>query len=142
MLMNCKSTFCRKCLYRFVAGMWRNIFAILFLTMHVNVTMFIAQVDEVDTYDARGKRQNDINTLGEYIHDILLHHNKKSRPDEDDDTARFCQIVTMPLYDGHHFKQKNSSEEITPINEQEYALYKVNKLLSPILEIHIPPPRN
>lgn len=121
--------------------MWRNLFAILFLTMHVNVTMFIAQVDEVDTYDARGKRQNDINTLGEYIHDVLLHHNNKSRPDEDDDNARYCQIVTMPLYDSHQFKIKSSAEDLMLENKQEYALFKVNKCLSPFLEIKLPPPR-
>jgi hypothetical protein len=121
--------------------MWRNLFAILFLTMHVNVTMFIAQVDEVDTYNAKGKRQNDINTLGEYIHDVLLHHNNKSRPDEDDDNARYCQIVTMPLYDSHQCKLKASADDLLIENRQEYAFFKVNKWHSPVLDILSPPPK-
>ncbi|HVT83808.1 MAG TPA: hypothetical protein VHD35_01330 [Chitinophagaceae bacterium] len=121
--------------------MWRNLFAILFLTAHVNVTMFIAQVDEVDTYDAKGRPQNDINTLGEYIHDILLHHSNKPRPDEDDDNARYCQVVSMPLYDFSLYKSKTSGD--TPVMEQkkEYALFKENKWHSPVLDILSPPPK-
>lgn len=54
--------------------------------------MFIAQVDEVDAYDANGCRVNDINSLAEYIHDVILDHHGKSRPDEDDDNARYFHI--------------------------------------------------
>ncbi len=112
--------------------MWRNVFAIIFLAAHVNVTMFIAQVDEVDTYDAKGRPQNDINTLGEYIHDMLLHHSNKPRPDEDDDNARYFQIVTMPLFDSHQYKVKTSPEDLMVEKKKEYSLFKENKWLSPV----------
>lgn len=121
--------------------MWRNFFAILLLTTHVNVTMFIAQVNEVDTYDAKGRRQNDINTLGEYIHDILLHHSNKSRPDEDDDTARYCQVTPMPLYDFSLYKTKNSWDESSIDQKIEYALFKEIKWHTPVLDILYPPPK-
>ncbi|MBS1920988.1 MAG: hypothetical protein JST17_12110 [Bacteroidetes bacterium] len=121
--------------------MWRNVFAILFLAVHVNSTMFIAQVDEVDTYDAKGKRQNDINTLGEYIHDILLHHTKKSRPDEDDDNARYCQVVSIPLYDFSLYKSKTSCDGPPVIPKKEYSVFKEKKWHSPVLDILFPPPK-
>lgn len=121
--------------------MWRNVFAILFLTVHVNVTMFIAQVDERDTYDTKGRRQNDINTLGEYLHDIVLHHSNKPRPDEDDDNARYCQIVSMPLYDFSLYKSKTTGDELLTEPKKEYALFKENKWHTPFLEIALPPPR-
>jgi hypothetical protein len=55
--------------------------------------MFIAQVDEVDAYDSKGCRVNDINSLVEYVNDILLDHKGPSRPDEDDDNARYFHII-------------------------------------------------
>lgn len=126
---------------KFVAFMWRNLFAILFLTTHVNVTMFIAQVDEVDTYDAKGRRQNDINTLGEYIHDIILHHSKKQRPDEDDDTARYCQVSSNTLYDFHQYKVKTASDDLLNDQKKEYSLFIESKWHSLFLDILSPPPK-
>ena len=55
----------------------------------MNFSMFIPQVDEVDLYDANGTRINDINSVTEYISDVLLHHKGKPRKDEDDDNARY-----------------------------------------------------
>ncbi|MFI5133625.1 MAG: hypothetical protein ACHQEB_04775 [Chitinophagales bacterium] len=123
------------------AAMMRHFFALLLLVSHINVSMFIAQVDEVDTYDAKGKPLNDINTLTEYIHDVLLHKQGKPRPDEDDDNARYFQVSVSSLYDFQQNKIKTSSEDLGTNNIKEYSLFKENKWLSPVLEITSPPPK-
>ncbi len=121
--------------------MIKNLLAAILLIAHINGTMFIAQVDEVDTYDAKGNPQNDINTLTEYIHDILLHRDKKPRPDEDDDNARYFQGSNASLYDLQQYKVKVSNEDVFVNIKDQYSLFKENELLSPFLEITSPPPK-
>ncbi|OQY95018.1 MAG: hypothetical protein B6D37_07015 [Sphingobacteriales bacterium UTBCD1] len=104
--------------------------------------MFIAQLDEVDTYDVHGRRQNDINTLSEYIHDILLEHTRKSRPDEDNDTARFCQVTPFTLYDFNLYRSKAHEEVLPAESKKEYAIFNESKLLSPVMDILYPPPKS
>jgi hypothetical protein len=77
-------------------NMFRKPLALLLLLSHVNFFMFIAQVDEVDAYDAHGCRVNDVNSLAEYINDVLTNNKSKSRPDEDDDNARYFHIIRLP----------------------------------------------
>lgn len=120
--------------------MLRHFFAALLLISHINVAMFIAQVDEVDVFDAKGRPINDINTLSEYIHDVLLHKPNKPRQDEDDDNARYFQASSSPLYDFHQFKVKISPDH-SAVEKKEYSLFKENKWFSPVLEISVPPPK-
>ena len=122
--------------------MIKTFLSILLLISHVNFSMFIAQVDEVDTHDNKGRPYNDINSLSEYIHDILLNKQDKQRPDEDDDNARYFQISTASLYDLQQYKIKVSFEEFNITDKDQYSLFKENKWLSPFLEITSPPPKH
>jgi hypothetical protein len=72
--------------------------AFLLLISHINFSMFIAQVDEVDAYAPDGSRINDINCMAEFIHDIVLHKQDKTREDEDDDNARYFHPVNQSDY--------------------------------------------
>jgi hypothetical protein len=102
--------------------------------------MFIAQVDEMDTYDANGQRINDINSLTEYISEIILGHHDPSHPDEDDDNARYFHMTATTLYDFQQYKM-NVPEDLKAGNKKAYAFFKENKWLSPFLEINSPPPK-
>lgn len=102
--------------------------------------MFIAQVDEVDTYDKNGQQQEDINSMVQYVEQIFqVKH--KPLPDTDDDNARYSLTVSMPLYDFHQYKIKNDKEDLIGEKDNEYSLFKENNWLSPVIEIKTPPPR-
>ncbi|HYM92497.1 MAG TPA: hypothetical protein VET23_00005 [Chitinophagaceae bacterium] len=132
---------CRIFNFIFASIMLRHFLTLVLLVSHVNVSMFIAQLDEVDIYDAKGRPYNDINTLTEYIHDVLLHRKNKPRQDEDDDNARYFQVSTSSLYDLQHYKVKVTAEDFSR-NKNEYSLFKENKWFSPFLEITLPPPKH
>ena len=103
--------------------------------------MFIAQVDEVDTYASNGSRINDINSLAEYIHDIILHHQNKSRDDEDDDNARYFHLVKLADYS---FTQQIAISGTKPDGikaKQDFPYIKAQKLLSVFYDVVTPPPR-
>ncbi|MDP4263685.1 MAG: hypothetical protein Q8941_14250 [Bacteroidota bacterium] len=96
--------------------MFRHILSLILLLSHVNFFMFIAQVDEVDAYDANGCRINDINSLVEYVHDVILHQKGKPRPDEDDDNARYYHLVKA--FDSS-FSQQVIASEHNPVNPKD-----------------------
>jgi hypothetical protein len=115
--------------------------AFLLLISHINFFMFIAQVDEVDAYDNKGCRINDINSLTQYIDDVILGHNNKPRPDEDDDNARYFHIVKL---NGYSFsKQVILSEQKTCIikTKKTFPLYSAQKLNPVFYDVVTPPPR-
>lgn len=119
--------------------MFRRPLALLLLVAHVNFFMCIAQVDEVDAYTPAGQRINDINSLAEYINDVVLKHNDKNREDEDDDNARyfhmakvdynFSQPVTAPC-------SKNYEE-----SKSSFPLVDDDDLHPVYFEVITPPPR-
>lgn len=103
--------------------------------------MFIAQVDEVDAYDSEGHRVNDINTLAQYISDVLLNHKNKSRPDEDDDNARYFHIVKL---NGHSFNKQvieSEQKDYSIIQKLTFPHYNTRIPISIVFDVVTPPPR-
>lgn len=68
------------------------------LLSHINCTMFIAQVDEVDVYDKAGRQIDDINSLAEYINEAITGNHHQSAHDEDDDNAWYFHIEKAGNY--------------------------------------------
>lgn len=61
--------------------------------------MFFPMVDEDDQYDeVTGLQKDDINSLAEYIYQIILGHKDTTPEDEDDDQAHFYHIKNAPTY--------------------------------------------
>jgi hypothetical protein len=113
------------------------IFVILLL--HVNYNMFIAQVDEIDLYNAKGEQVEDINSLTEYVDVILFGNKHHHKADDDDDCARFFHSVKVDYF----FQQpvvvaRNLSKEIA--QNKIYPIYNAEKPSSAYTEILTPPP--
>jgi hypothetical protein len=122
-------------------NMFQKPLAFLLLLSHINFFMFIAQVDEVDCYNADGTRINDINSLTEYINDVILHRQSKSREDEDDDNARYFHIVRLP---GVCLPQQAAISVAKPSNNRDlnYSFYTNDKKpLNIFFDVVTPPPR-
>jgi hypothetical protein len=120
--------------------MLRNSLAFLLLISHVNFFMFIAQVDETDIYTANGNRINDINSVAEYIHDVILHHQNKPRPDEDDDNARYFHLVKTANY---CFSQQViiESDPGPGRDKNTFPHISTTKLLPVFYDVVTPPPK-
>ena len=83
--------------------MLRKILATILLLNHLNTSMFIPQMAEVDTYDSFGTQVDDINTLVEYIDQQVLGHYDSTPEDEDDDSGQPYHIIKMVDYVWHPY---------------------------------------
>lgn len=118
----------------------KNLLAFLVLISHVNFSLFIPQADEVDQYDAMGRQVNDINSLYEYVNEIVLGNMPTASQDEDDDTGRYYHIVKVTSF--------CFSQNIISLKKPELAGFQkiiffdcfTLKLPSIFFEIQSPPP--
>lgn len=68
------------------------------LFMHVNTYMFFPMIDEKDQYELNGMRKDDINSLVEFIDQILLGHRDSTPEDEDDDHVHYYHVRSVNYY--------------------------------------------
>ena len=78
--------------------MLRRILAFILLLNHLNTSMFIPQMSEVDIYDSNGNQVDDVNTLVEFIDQEVLGHYDSTPEDEDDDTERVYHLIKIDDY--------------------------------------------
>ena len=120
--------------------MFRHIPVFILLLSHVNFFMFIAQVDEVDAYDAKGCRINDINSLVEYVNDVLLDHKSPSRPDEDDDNARYFHIIKASDFSISQQVAMGDTDWLNEKDQQRFPCINSGKPIPAFYDIVTPPP--
>jgi len=83
--------------------MLRKILAFILLLNHLNTSMFIPQMAEVDRYDSNGTQIDDVNTLVEYIDQVVLGNYDPTPEDEDDDTEQPYHITKIIDYCWHPY---------------------------------------
>ncbi|MGZ3847161.1 MAG: hypothetical protein ACXVLT_09290 [Flavisolibacter sp.] len=119
----------------------KKLLAILILLYHVNFFMFIPQLDEVDQYDSKGMPIDDINSLTGYIDQTILGHKHSSPQDEDDDNARYFQLIDV---NGYNFQQQiieSIQGHFIPANKTRYPSTIEKKICTVHRDITTPPPR-
>jgi dTDP-4-dehydrorhamnose reductase len=122
--------------------MVRKLMAFILLVSHLNTSMFIPQMAEVDVYDSNGAQVDDINTLVEYIDQEVLGHPDSTPEDEDDDTERTYHVVKSIEFSWHPFVQEIQTK--VALKEEaatEFADYSTNKPAPGFTNIFIPPPK-
>lgn len=121
----------------------RRLLAVLMLIVHVNVTMFIPVVEDVDIYDTSGQQVSDINTLFQLIEEVFLGQTHHSDTDQDDDQAHY---FTASHHVHHYIVYKSVICETQPlpvVREQEvYRIVHDEDILSGICTIIGPPPKS
>ncbi len=117
----------------------RKVLAFILLISHMNTSMFLPQVPEVDVYDSSGNQLDDINSIFEYVMvKIGLDHHAD---DEDDDSGQNLLAVTgfqftpQPFL-GHVVKQ------YAEINTNLFSEYHQQKIPSIAYDIIVPPPKS
>jgi hypothetical protein len=119
----------------------KKILAGILLLSHINFSMFIAQVDEVDSYDIHGRQTNDINSLLEYVDQVVLGHENKTIPDSDDDNARYFHIVKIADYCFNQQVILLDPAMTSTTDKHTFAYTREQKILSGFHEIVTPPPK-
>ncbi|HEV7621700.1 MAG TPA: hypothetical protein VGO09_08205 [Flavisolibacter sp.] len=116
----------------------KKLLTFIILISHINFSMFIAQVDEVDIYDKYGQQKEDVNSLIQYVA-VLCNFKHKPLKDTDDDNARYFHLVNL---DYSFFNDQLTDEKKTFVNIEKvkYAPYIKNKLSTVFFDIQSPPP--
>lgn len=106
----------------------------------MNTSMFLPQVAEDDVYDKNGQKEDDVNSVVEYIRVALGFD--KTADDEDDNSGQNLHLVknTEYCYQQHIviLRTDNPSE----IKKQTFSEYKIPLFGSPSLDIPTPPPNS
>jgi hypothetical protein len=121
--------------------MFRKLVIFIVTLIHVNGSMFLPQVAEQDIYNAQGQQQKDINTVIEYVDEVIFDHHDKNPVDGDNDQGQnFHLVKIVDYYFGTGFfplKQKPAGIE----TKKQFCLYTEKKLSPVTLDILAPPPR-
>lgn len=102
--------------------------------------MFIPQLDELDAFDSRGNQVDDINSLTEYIDQVVLGNYDDTPEDEDDDNAFYLNVIKMDQY----CFQQSIIEVSTPFqslpDKVNYPSQIESKLSCTFFDVQSPPP--
>lgn len=109
------------------------------LLLHINFIMFIPQLDEVDVYDTLGRQTGDINSVTEYISQVLLGNNGTNRQDEDDDCARNLSIALV-AFDCQQQVIEIIKPALPDISSEKFILYSTGKTQLMSFDVIAPPP--
>ena len=116
----------------------KKVLAILILLSHMNTSMFLPQIPELDAFDHNGKKQDDINSVLEFIGVTLDLDN--TADDEDDDTGQAFNMAKAVEYDfcqPVYILREKKSPESKPIHFAEYRSHKIKDIS---IDILTPPP--
>jgi hypothetical protein len=118
-----------------------KIIACILLFVHVSTSLFIPVVEEKDVYDVCGRQIDDVNTIFEYVDQVILGNTDVTPEDEDDDQPHYFTGSSVISY------YITAQEQTIPVNEPTttelavaYPLLPVQKTSSVAYDILTPPP--
>jgi hypothetical protein len=121
--------------------MLRNVSIFIVMLVHINGSMFLPQVPEQDIYNAQGQQEKDINTVIEYIDEVIIGNHDKDPVDEDNDDGQNFHLVKIVDY---YFEIDFAPVKHKPLisaTKQQFCLFSEEKLHPVILDILAPPPK-
>ncbi|WP_344825336.1 hypothetical protein [Rurimicrobium arvi] len=123
----------------------RRLTALLILLLHINTSLFIPVVDEVDMYDVSGRQVGDINSLVQLLGELITDCRFSPETDHDDDRAHFFNLT-------HHIHTYTFSRTTLTINDciprisgygtlsRRYEPVNDRRVRKGVTEILVPPP--
>ena len=122
----------------------RKLISILLLLIHVNTSMFIPVMDEVDIFDAHGMQYDDINSTYEYVDQVVLGNEDSTPEDEDDDHAREFNMVYMKIFVVPRLIMSEPGEKNTAaiwVIKPDFLIRPEDRWASAFHDIIVPPPK-
>ncbi|MBE7172890.1 MAG: hypothetical protein INR73_20100 [Williamsia sp.] len=105
----------------------------------MNSSMFLPQVAEQDIYNASGQQEDDVNTVVEYIDQVILGHHDNTPEDEDDDSGQNFHPAKDVNYCFQPLLITVKSKPIV-LRQKSYPNFQVGKISTIYNEIISPPP--
>ena len=121
--------------------MGRKFLIFLVMLVHINGSMFLPQVAEIDVYNAQGQQEDDINTVIEYVEENILDNHQANPEDEDNDQGQNFHLVKIVDY---YFELDFSSFRHKPViasAKSKFCIHPEEKIFPVTLEIIAPPPK-
>jgi len=121
--------------------MLRNLTIFIVLLVHINGSMFLPQVAEQDIFNAQGQQQKDINTVIEYIDEVILDKHDKNPIDTDNDQGQNFHLVKIVDY---YFEIDFTAIKHKPVvasAKKRFGHFSEKKLYPVTLDILAPPPK-
>lgn len=110
------------------------------LLCHMNFSMFLPQMAEQDAFDITGRQTDDINSLTEYIDQIVLGNVDDTPEDEDNDNGQhFLLIKTVDLFCQQSFTIISATKFAPPA--KRYPQYLSSTIPDTAFDVLIPPPK-
>src|SRR4051794_13610638 len=113
----------------------KNLLSILILFSHMNFSMFIPQLDEADGFDQSGRQIDDINSLYEYIDEVVLGNVDSTPDDEDDDNGIYYHIQKAEDYSFSHAQFAVTKPERSLKNKNDFQIFVPEKITPVFFEI-------
>ena len=121
--------------------MLRNLVIFIVLLVHINGSMFLPQVAEQDIYDAQGTQQKDINTVIEYVSEVILGKHDKDPIDNDNDDGQNFHLIKIVDYYFQLGFTDIKHKSLTAASKQPFPIFTEEKLPPVTLDILAPPPK-
>ena len=118
----------------------KKLAAFILLLCHMNNSMFLPQGAEDDQFDKNGNQVDDINSVCEYIDQVILGNIDKTPEDEDTDDGQNFHVVKTMEYSFERQSILVRPLSFIEIKQTEFADYKIYFLTSPSMDITTPPP--
>ena len=117
----------------------RRVSAFLLLILHVNLFMCTPQIEECDYFTDAGSQGDDINSLPEFVDQIVLGTPDDTPEDEDNDSGRNFNLTAVYTFD-------SLKTEVFPENNNKFIARTffpclTEKTHSVPTDIVIPPPK-
>ncbi len=106
----------------------------------MNSSMFLPQVPEQDIYNTDNQQEDDINTVIEYIDQVILGHHDDTPEDEDDDSGQNFHLVNITNYYYEPFFIDINTTTVSPRKQQHFTPFYVKVIPSVYFDIVSPPP--
>ncbi|MEO6931897.1 MAG: hypothetical protein ABI151_09735 [Chitinophagaceae bacterium] len=120
--------------------MLRRILAFLVLLCHMNSSMFLPQVPERDIFDTNNKQEDDINTVIEYVDQVILGHHADTPEDGDDDSGQNFHQGNITTYYYEPFFIKIHTAAFSIRKQQRFTPFCLKSIPSVDFDIVSPPP--
>ena len=118
----------------------KNVFALLLVVCHLNSTMFLPQTTGVAIYDRQGAEQDEINSLTEYVAQVLLGRRDDSPEDEDDENDMINSFNAV-AYSWEPSYNDLLNEAPVVLIRQVFSRHHLYRIVVRGGNIYLPPPK-
>lgn len=118
----------------------KRVTAFILLLCHMNTSMFLPQVAEDDQFDKNGNQIDDINTVTEYINQVVLGNKDTTPEDEDNDDGQNLHVSKTIEYSYDRQCILLEPLSFVEIKRPEFPSYITPGTTTPSFEITTPPP--